>query len=136
MKRTAKNSPAHRTGVATLVTLLVLLVVLIGIGGIARWIAAGHNLDRIHRHQLQANCLAESGINRAKQLLAVDSTFNGDTWQQSEPLLRRGQVVTTVAREGNTNSIEAIAFYPADAATPRRAVRRWKQPISSDGSKD
>ena len=136
MKQTVKNSPTRPAGVATLVTLLVLLVVLIGIGGIARWIAAGHNLDRIHRHQLQANCLAESGIDRAKQLLAVDFTFIGDTWQQSEPLLRRGQVVTTVTREGNTISIAAIALYPVDAATPRRAVRRWKQPISSDESED
>lgn len=136
MKRAVRRKSMRPAGVATLVTLLVLLVVLIGIGGIATWISAGHNLDRLHRHQLQVNCLADSGLDRAKQLLAIDSTYTGDTWLQAEPLLRRGQVVTKVTREENTISIEAIAIYPADATTPRRAVRRWKQPISSDESED
>ncbi|MFC1758035.1 hypothetical protein ACFL2H_04610 [Planctomycetota bacterium] len=131
MNRPNRLRTHRRTGVAMLVTLLVLLIVLIGIGAIMRWVSIGRDLDRIHRHQLQANCLADSGIERARQMIHVDAEFAGDTWTRGEPLLRPGNVTTAVVRDGDLVSIESVALYPSDANVPRRAVRRWRQSVSN-----
>ena len=119
-----------RSGVAMLVTLIVLLIVLIGIGAITRWISRGQHLDRIHRHQVQANWLAESGVSRALNVLNIDPEFSGDTWELSEPMQRPGRITTLITRDGGNYTVESIALYPANATVPRRAVRRITHPVA------
>ena len=112
-----------RRGVAVLVVLLVVIVVFVGTAAFGRWIMHGHKLSRIHQQQLQANALAESGLERAIRKFQEDNSFAGDSWNVTQPLSRPGIVNTKIARDDNAITVETIALYPSDSQLPRRAVR-------------
>jgi hypothetical protein len=126
----------------TVVAVLICLVVLtVTSGAVLRVCLAHRALVRAEEHRLQAQWLAESGVQRALARLAVDHEYAGETWALGEVDLGlperppakgttqdsvRGAALVTIVvervREGDAGGrrLRVQADYPRDAPARSR----------------
>ncbi len=114
----------------TAVAVMVCLIVITMISGAALKVGLARRQElRTEEHQLQAEWLAEAGIQRGLARLAADPAYAGETWEvpaleldSPDPAL----VTITVARapgENKQQEIRAEADYPRE---PSRRARYTK----------
>jgi type II secretory pathway pseudopilin PulG len=124
----------------TVVAVLVCLIIVTLISGAVLKVSVAHReLARSQERRLQAEWLAESGVDRAMARLAEDREFTGETWSLSDNDLGRSeqaprgasptpavapeaQITITVERVpafANRRRVHVQADYPLDA--PRRS---------------
>jgi hypothetical protein len=113
--------------VAVLVCLIVLAMIA---GAILRSGAAQREEVRAQERGLQADWLAEAGLQRAIARLAADPAYAGETWDIDARALDSADPATVViavdrpADRPGRRTIRARADYPRD---PPRRARRTRQ---------
>jgi hypothetical protein len=125
----------------TVAVLVCLLVITLICGSLLRLVQSQRTQIHSEELRLQADWLAESGLERAAARLGEDPAYHGETWSLSADELggpASGVVTITVEprREGdqdasNERLVTVLADYPRD---PPRRVRARKQGIVGLGS--
>jgi type II secretory pathway component PulK len=131
--RTRTRSRGPRRGITTVVVLICLLVITLISGVLLRVGVAYRETVRAQERRLQAEWLAQSGLDRALFRLAASAGYTGETWQLAPADLAFGAaadggkesgavVRIKVEPSGSSSNIKLIkveADYPPDP--PRRA---------------
>jgi Tfp pilus assembly protein PilX len=119
----------------TVVAILVCLVVITLIGGAVLKVGLAHRaLIRSQEHQLQAEWLAESGVQRALARLAVEREYGGESWSISAADLGLPeQPPTTGTAEKSHRSAAVVTI--AIERVPGGAARRWVR-VQADYPRD
>jgi type II secretory pathway component PulK len=128
------KSDRTRRGGALVAALTTLLVVMLVAGVIVRSRVSAHRQARQSQHELQAQWLAESAIERARAQLAHSRDYSGETWRPeiqaasgAGGLARLSAAVEIralpIENASQTRRVIAIATYPNDEWR-RVSVRR------------
>jgi hypothetical protein len=122
-----------RRGVISVAVLVCLLVMTIIVGGLLRMIHTQRVLVRSEERRLQADWLAESGVERALARLGDDPAYRGETWTLPAAELGgpEGGVVSISAlprpgHEATERLVTVLADYPTE---PARRVRARRQVV-------
>jgi type II secretory pathway component PulK len=119
-----------RRGALTVVVLVCLLILTLIAGAILRAGAAHREEMRTGERRLQAEWLAEAGLQRAAARLAADAGYAGETWDIPARELDSADdatVAITVERpagDARRRTIRARADYPRDPPRRARATRQ------------
>ena len=119
---TRRQQPRGLTAVAVLVCLIIVTMVA---GSVLKVALAQRDQTRAQERRLQAEWLAEAGIQRALARLATEPGYTGETWEISASDLGSADaalVAITVGRgadDGKSRQIRVQADFPRDP--PRRA---------------
>jgi type II secretory pathway component PulK len=126
-----------RRGMLAIAVLLCLIVLTLIAGGLLRAGAAHRDEIRVQERRLQAEWLAEAGLQRALARLASDPGYPGETWNIDARELDSADAATvTIAVErpagaAKRRTIRARADFPRDP--PRRArCTRQMTTLASD----
>jgi hypothetical protein len=113
--------------VIIVVMMCVLLVTLVSLA-LLRLAGTQHRQTELVQRQLQAEWLADAGLQRGRSRLAGDAPYHGETWDVPPDVLgRAGAVVIAVTNEpGATDSrqLEAQAVFPSDSDQRAQVTRR------------
>ena len=133
-----------RRGMTTVAVLVCLLIITLISGAVLKVGLAQRDMNRERERRLQAEWLAESGVDRALARLTFDHSYTGETWPITAGELglperpataespgqadRSAAIVTiaveSIAGEANRRRIRVQADYPPD---PPRRSRHSKQ---------
>lgn len=117
-RSTTKSS--RRAGAVLIVAIVSLIVTSLILASLVQLAAICHQQERAEQIRLQAQWLAESGIERAADRLAADPKYAGESWQIAATDFdsgAEGKVEISIAAETNGNQkITAIAIYPSNAS--------------------
>jgi len=130
----------HGRRAALLISVLVCLTVVMVL--FTRWVKLA-SLERQQlrdqQNRLQAEYLAESGLERAIAQLAMDATYAGETWRIDKESLR-GRDGATVAiqveslPDGSSGRlVRAVADYPAEGRYRARRSRETRVTLPKPG---
>lgn len=123
------HAAGRRRGIVAAALVVALFVLILLAGGLLRVAWARHSERRAAERRLQAEWLAESGLDRAAARLAADRDYRGETWAvPPEDLGGRdaGAVrieVRPVPDRPDLRTIRARADYPTDEARRARRTR-------------
>ena len=112
----------NRRGVALLTAIVCLAVIAVICGSLIRVVHAQRQQTRLEERKLQAEWLAESGLERAAAKLADSQDYSGETWQIAAPeFAGRGGASVTITVEKVTDQpanrlVRVQANYPVDSA--------------------
>jgi hypothetical protein len=121
-----------RRGVAVVLVVVVLVLIAVLCGSLLRLAAARRAQARADERRLQAEWLADSGLERAAARLAEGGSYAGETWRVAPEELGgpAGGVVRigveAVAGRADRRRVRVRAEFPADSP---RAARRSKEGI-------
>ncbi len=118
----AKKPSRGMTVVAVLVCLIIVTLISVVV---LKMSVARRELARSQEHRLQAEWLAESGVERAMARLARDRDYRGETWSPSAHDLGRSERTPTGTSPAKAEPAEAritIAVEPVPAVTNRRRI--------------
>jgi Tfp pilus assembly protein PilX len=119
-----KRGRAFRRRAAVLLVVLACLLVVgvVGAGLVRTMIDTGH-AHRLHVDRLQAQWLAESGVDRAIAQMRQDKAYAGETWKIDAEQLdgRRGAVVEIAVERASEN--ETVGRITAKATLGAGAMR-------------
>jgi Tfp pilus assembly protein PilX len=123
---TLKTAKGRRRGLTAIAVLVCLIIVTLVSGAVVKVALAQRDWTRGSEHRLQAQWLADAGIQRAVARLAIDPGYTGETWEISARDLdstEPGAVTIAVgqADEAKHRQIRVQADYPRDP--PGRARR-------------
>lgn len=111
----------NRRGVALLTAIVCLAVIAVICGALVRVVYAQRQQTRIEERKLQAEWLAEAGLERAAAKLADTQDYSGETWQiAATEFAGRGSgsvriTVEKVADQPAKRLVRVQADYPADS---------------------
>lgn len=115
---------ASRRSGAILVIVMVLLLVTMSIAlAVFQATIIDSRQFRTDACALQADRLAEAGLDRAQRLAGSNAAFRGDEWNVELPGGDRGRVVTHIEETSDGLAIEAVATYPIEGTRSVRARR-------------
>lgn len=117
---------AQRRGFALFLVLVLLAVMLLGLSLILQRLVARQRATQELARRLQAESLAEAGLDRALVKLAHDGKFFGETWQptilghsaNTQPA--RVEIVVQPADDAGAAMVTVTAQFPAHPT--RRAI--------------
>jgi type II secretory pathway component PulK len=124
-----KNVRSSR-GLTVVAVLVCLIIITLVSGSVLKIGLAQRELARAHERRLQAEWLAESGVQRALARLSTDRDYTGETWSfgaqdlgQSEKASESAGTVAIaverIAADPDRRRVKVTADYPRDP--PRRA---------------
>ncbi len=117
----------RRRGAALVMALVALLVVTLVAGALVQMLVAAHRQSRRYADELQAQWLAQAGLDRAAAKLRADGDYRGEVWNvplDNVPLdteasaaaepnpAQTGQVTITVDAAAKRIAVEAV--FPTD----------------------
>jgi hypothetical protein len=112
-----------RYGLA-LLTALVCLVVLSAMSvSLVRTVLARLREAELHAHQLQADALAQSALERGSAQKALNPAYSGEVWAPVVPGSPRMHAGIQWVDGPNGGSLRVICIVPADAPRPVRVER-------------
>ena len=114
-----------RRGAALVMAMVALLVVTLMSAALVQSLVTGQRQSRRYADELQAQWLADAGLERAAVQLARDAQYRGEMWQ-TEIGGELGSV--TIAVDPETKKIVAEAVYPPEEH--RRILVRRERTIS------
>ena len=121
--RGAKGDNAHRRGLA-LLTAIVCIVILSAMSvSLVRTVLARLQEAELHAHQLQADALAQSALERGFAQRARDPAYPGEVWTPvvpGSPALK-ADIQWVDSPDGGT--LRVICLVPADVPRPVRVER-------------
>jgi Tfp pilus assembly protein PilX len=121
----SRASRARHRGLTAVAVLVCLIIITMISGAVVRVALARRDEARAHERSLQAEWLAEAGIQRALARLDADPAYSGETWEIAAPDLDSadGALVTITVGpapgDPKRRVVRARADYPRDP--PRRA---------------
>lgn len=117
-----------RTGAFMIVAMVCLVLASALLGTLLKMASLGRSQTKIEAAGLQAEWLAESGIERAASKLANDPDYQGERWNVSAEEFGghyAGRVVIEIApAESGRKAIRVTAQYPADQTPSARRSKR------------
>ncbi len=123
-----------------LIAVLVTLTLLISLFGYwIRIIVLEQRQMRVQQNALQAELLAESGLERAAARLATESDYAGETWRIDTAQLSgrgEGQVqieITPVPDQPSARAVRVSADYPVEGVAHVRRQRTLQINLPSPG---
>jgi hypothetical protein len=136
MKRDRSRSP--RRGLAAVAVLICLLIVTMIGGALLKVGVAQRDQSRAAERALQAEWLAQSGINRALARLAASPEYRGEAWEIKPGELRPGEpagpergaaalVTITVERPGGSADQRLVKVRADVPPDPTRRARHSTQ---------
>jgi len=115
-------------GVAVLILLISLGIVAVLLSLLLRQAALARRAYQQDRQTLQAEWLAEAGVERAAARLAADAKYTGETWQVPARDLKGndgGEVRIKIdAAASGRSTLHVEADYPAATETRSRCTKR------------
>jgi hypothetical protein len=124
MIRVPRQSAASRRSGAILLIVMVLLLVTMSIAlAVFQATIVDARQFRTDACALQADRLAEAGLERAQRLAGSNASFRGDEWNVELPGGDRGRVVTHIEETSDGLAIEAVATFPIEGTRSVRARR-------------
>lgn len=127
-----RGSPARRRGFMVIVALVcVAVVALMGLSALRMLVEERRHL-RAQAWELQAEWLADAGMQRAEAMLAAGGDYAGETWLVppedlgGEHAARVQIAVETIADRAGTRRVRVVADYPDD---PRLRARRTLETV-------
>ena len=110
--RLSHRRRGHSRGLTVVAVLVCLVIITIMAGALLRVGLAHRERAKALEHRLQAEWLAESGIQRAIARLAVDPGYRGETWE-----------VPARDLDSEDDALVTITIEPARGAAQGRTVR-------------
>jgi Tfp pilus assembly protein PilX len=133
VKKTVRSS----RGLTVVVVLVCLIIITLVSGSVLKIGLAQRELARAQERRLQAEWLAESGVERAMAALARDRDYRGETWSFNNHDLGRTERVPTGAVPAQAERAAAqvtIAVERVPAATNRRRIHiQADYPLDAQG---
>ncbi|MDP6445600.1 MAG: hypothetical protein QGG36_08270 [Pirellulaceae bacterium] len=102
----------RRRGIALLTALVCLAVIVMLIGTQLRGVFSDSRAAILREHQVQAEWLADSGLDRAAAQLNADASYAGETWKPKIVDNLVGEVVITVSSSQQRRIVRVVAAYP------------------------
>jgi len=138
----AGRSTCRRPGLTIVAVMLALSILVILCGVMLRTTAVRRLAARDSERRLQAEWLAESGLERGLARLAADPAYKGETWSLTPADLGRpaghtpaeaARVAITVESTPSHDSriLNVVALYPLDQPVRARASRQLEIPTQS-----
>ncbi|MGC1273829.1 MAG: hypothetical protein WBC44_08995 [Planctomycetaceae bacterium] len=124
MRKRLPTPPTSRRGTVLVIVVVLLLVTASIAGAVMRAALLDARQFTIDRNALQADRIAEAGLDRASMRLNVDPNYDGETWTAPLPNGETGSVVLRLTGDGQQRTLEATATYPAESERPVRSTRR------------
>lgn len=124
MRRRSPTRSTSRQGTVLVIVVVLLLVTASIAGAVMRAALLDARQFTIDRNALQADRIAEAGLDRALMRLDADPDYDGETWTVSLPDGDTATVVLRFTGDGPQRMFEAVATYPADSERPVRSTRR------------
>ena len=133
----AARSKQPSRGMTVVAVLVCLIIVTLISGAVLKVSVAQRELARSQERRLQAEWLAESGVERAMAALARDRDYRGETWSFNNHDLGRTERVPTGAVPAQAEKAAArvtIAVERVPAATYRRRIHiQADYPLDAQG---
>ena len=130
-ERTARlGTRSDRSGVALLTAIVCLAVIAIIGGVLVKVMVAQRQQTRIEERMLQAQWLAEAGLERAAAKLADSTDYAGETWQiAATEFAGRGEATVKITVESvtgklNKRQVKVQADFPADSSARARQSKQ------------
>jgi type II secretory pathway component PulK len=120
----------HRRGAILIVALVCLAVAAVLFVVLAKQAATEHRVSQSRQWAVQAQWLAEAGVERAVARLAADAAYNGETWSISaEQLASPSSAVVRIRTEAiddqpDRRIIHVEADYPNDLQHRARQIKQ------------
>ncbi len=136
MIRPRKAEP--RRGMLAIAVLVCLIVLTMIAGALLRVEAARREEVRSQGRRLQAEWLAEAGIQRALARLAADPAYTGETWNVAARDLGAADAATVAIAverppdDPKVRTIRVRADYPRDPPRRARCTRQTTAPLGAD----
>lgn len=134
--RTNRRGPRQqhrpRRAVVTVAVLVCLLLITLIAASLLRMVHSQRALIRVEERGVQAEWLAESGLERASMRLEEDSGYHGETWSIPAESIGGSDtgVVTILVEPGRESSRRRLVTVHADyPIEPVQRVRRSKQSV-------
>ncbi|MEX2285766.1 MAG: hypothetical protein WD648_01675 [Planctomycetaceae bacterium] len=111
-----------RRGGVLVVAMICLVLISLILSSLLKLSTMHHRQMRYEQQQLQADWLAESGLERAAGRLAADRNYSGETWKVSAADLGQqdgGEVqisLAAVADRPEVRAISVVAIYPSESS--------------------
>jgi type II secretory pathway component PulK len=134
---TASRTARPRRGMLAIAILVCLIVLALIAGALLRIGAAQRDEVRAQERRLQAEWLAEAGLQRAMARLDADPEYTGETWDIDARALGAADPATVAIAverspgDAKTRTIRVRADYPRD---PPRRARCTRQIGTSPGA--
>ena len=126
----AARSKSRRRGLTAAAVLVCLMVVTLASGVLVKQGVAYREQVRAQERRLQAEWLAESGVDRALARLAAKPDYTGERWEVAAETLGRPAVVTIEVDPPSAQHEDRIvrvrADYPPD---PPRRIRCTREVV-------
>lgn len=123
----SRRPPPGRRGASLAMALVALVLIVMVLGSMLKRARDARRVTQAEERQIQADWLAESGLDRAAARLAGDAGYTGEIWSISadelggqDPAVVNIRVDPTPAGPG-LRRVQVQADFPTDA--PRRARR-------------
>ena len=107
-----QQQPHRRRGALLIIAMVVLIVVSTVSASIIQSSLTRHRQAKRHQNQMQAEWLAEAGLQRALFQLGKNKGYTGETWSvPQQAIITPAEAVVTITVEANKN-ITVVATYP------------------------
>lgn len=113
-----------------IVAIVCLSLIVLLLGTLLRMAVTLRRQARFEQNRHQAECLAESGVERAAYQLVMDADYRGETWRLGSDEMggmQAGQVtieVDTAAPDTAQRRVTVEAMYPAEGRTFARHTKQ------------
>jgi Tfp pilus assembly protein PilV len=130
---------SQRRGIVIVPVIVCVVIVMLISGALLRMVLMERRQARIEERRLQADWLAESGLERAWVRLASNADYRGETWQVAAEVLggsQDGSVTIAVERvEGQPSRrlVRVRADYPREATTKARQTKHVVIELGPEG---
>jgi hypothetical protein len=129
----------QKRGVVIIPVIVCVVIIMLMSGALLRRVLMERRQARVEERWLQADWLAESGLERAWARLAADEDYRGETWPIPAEVLGgpyAAHVTIAVERvEGQPRRrlVHVRAEYPHEGSAPARPTRQRVIELGSEG---
>jgi type II secretory pathway pseudopilin PulG len=120
---------SRRRGLVSVAVLIGLIIIGLICAGLLKVAFARRSEVALEERRLQAEWLAESGLERASSRLATSGDYSGETWEiPSEDLGGRGAAkvvieISRIADQADHRKVRVQADYPSESSLRTRQSR-------------
>ena len=133
IRRQHPRSVARRGAVLVAAMVCVLILALMS-AALLRTVSLAREQSRAEARRIQAECLADAGVERTVARLRSEPKFEGETWDIQADELQATASATVAIHVESTDDVWKVriqADFPGDATVRARALREFELPKSA-----